>query len=55
MREARARSEEQQVLTRASLFGALDIIEDFTGTFFLVMAIISLGFAILIAVAALNT
>ena len=54
-RRERARSEAQQVLTRASLFGALDIIEDFTGMFFVVMAIVSLGFAILIGVAAVST
>lgn len=54
-RGERARSEERQVLTRASLFGALEIIEDFTGTFVVVMTILSLGFAILIGVAALNT
>ena len=54
-RRERERSEEQQMLTRASLFGALEIIGDFTGIFFIVMAIMSLGFAILIGVAALNT
>ncbi len=54
-RRERERSEEQQVLTRASLFGALEIIGDFTGFFFIVMAIMSLGFAILIGVAAINT
>ncbi len=54
-RRERERSEEQEVLTRASMFGALEIIGDFTGFFFIVMAIMSLGFAILIGVAAINT
>lgn len=54
-RGERARSEERQVLTRATLFGALEIIEDFTGMFVVVMTILSLGFAVLIAVAAFNT
>ncbi len=53
-RRERALSEEQQVLTRESLFGAMKIIEDFVGTFFVTMAILSLGFAILIVVAALQ-
>lgn len=54
-RRERARSEAQQVLTRASLFGALEIIEDFTGMFFIGMAIMSLAFALLIGVAAWNS
>lgn len=54
-RRERERSEAQQVLTRASLFGALEIIEDFTGFFFVVVAILSLGFAILVGVAAFST
>lgn len=52
-RRERARSEEQQVLTRASLFGALDIIEGFTGTFVGTMGCASFGFAILVGAAAL--
>jgi len=54
-RRERERSEEQQELTRASMFGALEIIEGFTGFFFIVMAIMSLGFAILIGMAAINS
>ena len=52
-RRERARSEEQKVLTRGSLFAAMEIIEDFTGTFFVTTAILSLGFAILILFAAI--
>jgi hypothetical protein len=51
-RRERERSEEQQVLTRASMFGALEIIEGFTGFFFITMAIMSVALAVLIGVAA---
>ena len=53
-RRERALSEEQQVMTRSSLFGAMEVIEGFTGTFFVTMSILSFGFAILILIAALN-
>jgi hypothetical protein len=53
-RRERARSEERQLLTRGSLFGAMEIIEGFTGTFFVTMAILSLGFGILILFSAIK-
>ena len=53
-RRERASSEEQQMLTRGSLFAAMEIIEDFTGTFFVTTAIMSLAFAILILFSAIG-
>jgi hypothetical protein len=42
------------MLTRGSLFAAMEIIEDFTGTFFVTTAILSLAFAILILFSAIG-
>ncbi|MGZ8313065.1 MAG: hypothetical protein ACXWUR_13485 [Allosphingosinicella sp.] len=53
-RRERAVSEENQVLTRGTLFGAMEVIEGFAGTFFVAMAILSLGFSILILFAAIQ-
>ena len=53
-RRERARSEEQQALTRGNLFGAMEVIEEFTGTFFVTMAILSLAFAILVLISAIQ-
>ena len=38
-RRERAASEERQIMTKGTLFGAMEIVEDFIGTFFVTMAI----------------
>ena len=53
-RRERAVSEESQIMTKGTLFGAMEIVEDFTATFFVTMAILSFAFLILIVVSALN-
>ena len=53
-RHERAESEGQQLSTRWSLFGAMEIIEGFTGTFFVTMTILALGFALLVLFTALG-
>ena len=53
-RRERANSEERQMLTRGSLFAAMEIIEGFTGTFFVTTAILALAVVILIMFAAIN-
>ena len=52
-RRERERSREQEVSTRASMFGALEIIGDFTAFFFITMAIMSVAFVILVGWAAI--
>lgn len=53
-RRDRAEAEEEHLLTRSSLFGAMEIIEDFVGTFFFTLAILSIGFLLLALVTALG-
>ena len=53
-RRERATSEERQIMTKGTLFGAMEIVEDFIGTFFVTMAILSFAFLILIVVTALG-
>ena len=45
---ARADTEARQLDTGASLFGAMEIIEDFTATFAIVMTILGVGFLLLV-------
>ena len=53
-RRERTRSEQEQVQAEGSLFGAMEIIEDFTGTFFITMTILSVGFALLVLITAIT-
>ena len=53
-RRERAVSEEHQIMTKGTLFGAMEIVEDFTGTFFVTMSILSFAFLILIVISALG-
>jgi len=53
-RNERAGAEAQRVSTRASLFGAMEIIEGFTGVFFMTMAILAGGFLLLALIIALD-
>ena len=41
-------------MTKGTLFGAMEIVEDFTGTFFVTMSILSFAFLILIVISALG-
>lgn len=50
----RAAGEENQLTARASLFGAMEIIEEFTASFFLVMTILVAGFGLLVLFSALG-
>lgn len=47
-RSARAAAEDERVSARATLFGATEVIEEFTGTFFFAMAILTFGFGLLV-------
>jgi Zn finger protein HypA/HybF involved in hydrogenase expression len=49
-RRERARSEGQKARTKSALFGAMEIIEEFEGTFFFVLLLLSLASALLAAV-----
>jgi hypothetical protein len=53
-RRERARSERQKTQTKSALFGASEVIEEFVGTFFFVLLILSLASALLVIVYALK-
>lgn len=53
-RRERAEAEDSRLSARATLFGATEIIEGFTGTFFVVMTILSVGFGLLVLWGALS-
>lgn len=50
----RAAGEERQLTARTTLFGAMEIIEDFTGSFFIVMTILTTAFGLLVLFSALG-
>jgi hypothetical protein len=51
---ARAEGEDRQLTARSTLFGAMEVIEGFTGTFFVVMTILTVGFGLLVLFSALG-
>lgn len=53
-RQERIASEEHQIMTKGTLFGAMEIVEDFTATLFITMAILSFAFLVLIVISALG-
>lgn len=53
-RRERAQAEVARATTRATLFGAMTIIEDFTGTFLFTTVILTTGFLLLVLVIALR-
>ena len=48
-RRERARSERQKTQTKSALFGAMEIIEEFVGTFFFVLLILAVASVLLVA------
>lgn len=53
-RRERERSEQQKTQTKSALFGASEVIEEFVGTFFFVLLILTIGSVLLVIVRAIK-